>query len=415
MGEERAAELRDGAPGADLRPEQVDALLQLSSCFDQSESDVIAFDRLLTALKGMIGFSSCSIHLLDGHGEEMYLIASRDVPESIPEAILEATRHESLESSYMKPLLAKEPYRPTEHIARGEQMGSVQAESIFQGEMVKVPLLSAGRLVGAMTIIKSGADERWFASHKRWLAMIGAHLGSLIEQRVDNAVRQSTASLREREWMSRELNDRLLQYASAIRLAAERARLKWEAREMASMAQCLRDIEELAADVYADIREEMISLAFIGPADQDILGRMREYLARFQQQWGVQITFTVVDPTGALDHIRGPAAQLFRITQEALTNVRLHAGATQAEVSLETDGRTLRMLVIDNGRGFDAAQVPPEKMGLKVMAERAAEIGGVLTTISSPDEGTVISLEVKDFVSRLRARSSAAAPVVDAL
>lgn len=377
-----------------LHPEQVDALLELSQCFDQSENDVIAYDKLLTSLKDLIGFSSCSIHLLDGHGLEMYLVASRDIPESIPATIVEQTRHESLESGYMKPLLAKEPYLPTEHIACGDRFSTVSAESLFQGEMVKVPLIANGRLTGAMTLIMSEVDRTWFADRKHWLSLLGNHLGQLIEQRMDWAVRKSTALLQERAWMSEELTDHLLQYVSAIRLSAHRARQKWLSQDHEGMGQLLVDIEEMANDAYADIREEMISLSFLKPDEHDVLGRIREYLARFQHQWGMRIVFTVVDPAGALEHMQDTTAHLFRILQEALTNVRQHANATQAEVSLETDGRILRMLVVDNGCGFDANGVPEEKSGLKVMAARAAQINGRLNVTSSPENGTMVRMEV---------------------
>ena len=379
---------------SDLRPEQVDALIKLSDCFERSENDVIAYDKLLASLKDMTGFSTCTIHLLDGHGIEMCLVASRDVPDTIPESILEATRHESMESGYMQPLLAKEPYRPTDHIACGDRLGTLDAGSIFQGEMIKVPLLSGGRLVGAMTIIKNDGSPTWFESHKLWLSIVGNHLGSIIDKRMDSAVHQSMALLQEREWMSKELNDRLLQYIGAIRISANRARQKWEAGDHADMGRCLRDIEEMANETYANIREEMVSLGFMRPSETDVLRRMREYLARFQRQWGIKIVFTVVDPVGALDHIQSTTAHLFRILQEALTNTRLHSNATQAEVSLETDGNVLRMLVVDNGIGFDVDRVPEEKTGLKIMTERAAQIGGTLQMISRAGDGTVVRVEV---------------------
>lgn len=384
----------DSSDLADLCPEQVDALIKLSDCFERSENDVIAYDKLLASLKDMTGFSSCSIHLLDGHGLEMYLVASRDIPSTIPESIVEATRHESMESGYMQPLLAKEPYRPTDHITCGDRFSTLDAKSIFQGEMVKVPLLSNGRLIGAMTIIKNDGDSTWFESHKPWLSIVGNHLGSIIDRRMDSAVHQSMALLQEREWMSKELNDRLLQYIGAIRISANRARQKWETGDHADMDHCLRDIEEMANETYANIREEMVSLGFMGPSETDVLRRIREYLARFQRQWGIKLVFTVVDPVGALDHIQSTTAHLFRIMQEALTNTRLHAHATQAEVSLETDGNVLRMLVVDNGIGFDVDRVPEEKTGIKIMAERAAQIGGTLQMISRAGDGTVVRVEV---------------------
>lgn len=385
-------------PGLDAA--QLEGLLRLSQCFQQGETDVIVYDRALTVLKDLTGFSSCSIHLLNRTGLEMYLVASRDVPDSIPDSIIEATLQESMDSGYMKPLLAKDPYRPIDHIEEGDQLSSVSAASLFQGEMVKVPLLSDGALVGAMTLIKAEAGPEWFLQQRPWLSVIGTHLGSLMEQRIGIARLQSSALLQERAWTSRELGEHLLRSVDAIRLAAEDASAKWESGDVGGIGACLADIERLAGGAYADMNEEMVGLRFMDASEQDVLGRIRAYLARFQRQWDMKVVFTVVDPEGALNYMKGAVAQLFRVMQEALTNVRLHAQATEAEVSLETSGSLLRMLVVDNGAGFDAGAIPPDKLGLKIMGERAAEVGGTLHVISSPGEGTVVRMEIPRAIGR---------------
>ena len=85
--------------------------------------------------------------------------------------------------------------------------------------------------------------------------------------------------------------------------------------------------------------------------------------------------------------------QMIRIIQEALTNIRRHAGAQSAAVTLRAAGATLEVTVRDDGRGFDPAHVSRgywPQFGLQAMRERAESIGGSLTVESCPGEGAVV-------------------------
>jgi len=103
-----------------------------------------------------------------------------------------------------------------------------------------------------------------------------------------------------------------------------------------------------------------------------------------------------------LDGLRLPSAletALYRIVQEALTNVVRHAGASQVSVLLESRGETLVVIVEDDGCGFDADRLmhssPSEHwLGLHGMRERAELLGGTLTIESSPGAGTAVFVEV---------------------
>jgi signal transduction histidine kinase len=92
---------------------------------------------------------------------------------------------------------------------------------------------------------------------------------------------------------------------------------------------------------------------------------------------------------------------LFRILQEALSNVRRHADVQEARVSVQEAGERLVLTIADHGRGFDpppltgpCATDRPEHIGLRGMRERAAFMGGTLTVESSPGHGTRVRVEV---------------------
>jgi signal transduction histidine kinase len=90
-------------------------------------------------------------------------------------------------------------------------------------------------------------------------------------------------------------------------------------------------------------------------------------------------------------------ASLYRICQEAITNVAKHAGASRVEVLLEEVDGGIRIQIADDGRGFRPTpdEVPePGHLGLTAMRERAELLGGTLTVKSAPGEGTLIEVWV---------------------
>jgi two-component system nitrate/nitrite sensor histidine kinase NarX len=97
--------------------------------------------------------------------------------------------------------------------------------------------------------------------------------------------------------------------------------------------------------------------------------------------------------------------ELLRICQEALTNVRLHAGASQVKVTITKTNGWLTIVVTDNGCGFVMGSVRddavgPQRHGLQVMKERAKSIGGGVWVMSVPGHGTEVRVEIPPSSSK---------------
>jgi len=82
----------------------------------------------------------------------------------------------------------------------------------------------------------------------------------------------------------------------------------------------------------------------------------------------------------------------YRIAQEAFNNIHKHAQATQAWATLQRQSDTFILTIRDNGRGFDPTAIPEERLGLKIMQERANEIGADFLLESEPGQGTQITI-----------------------
>jgi len=130
---------------------------------------------------------------------------------------------------------------------------------------------------------------------------------------------------------------------------------------------------------------------------------LSEYLHEFSQQAGLEVKLEVRQESDITHLAPEVEVQLVRIVQEALHNVRKHAGARTAWVRFSREGADILMSVEDDGVGFDPA-VPPadgrRHFGLASMRERAESVGGVLTVRSLGGTGTQVVVRLPLRVAR---------------
>ena len=207
----------------------------------------------------------------------------------------------------------------------------------------------------------------------------------------------AAAEERERRRLARELHDQLGQHltAFALGLADVRRLLRGGASADARLAQ----LEALAQAMASDARYLALELR---PPELDDVGlesALETYVAEWSARYGIAAEVAV---TGAAFGQALPAevaSALYRIVQEALTNVAKHAGARQVSVLLEKPEREARLIVEDDGRGFDpeatrARAKAERRLGLASMRERAELLGGEVEVESRVGRGTTVYVRV---------------------
>jgi two-component system sensor histidine kinase UhpB len=200
-----------------------------------------------------------------------------------------------------------------------------------------------------------------------------------------------SAQEEERKRIARELHD---DTAQALTSLLVRLRLLERAADDDEVRQGLSELRGLTADTLDGVRRLAIALRPPVLDDLGLAPALRAHVEEFSRHWPVQVTFSC----GRLGWVP-PDVELvlYRIVQEALSNVARHAGASRAEVKLSRRGRVLRLTVADNGSGFDVAVARGSReagLGLFGMEERLALVGGVLTVESAAGKGTRVSAEV---------------------
>jgi signal transduction histidine kinase len=196
----------------------------------------------------------------------------------------------------------------------------------------------------------------------------------------------------ERRRIARELHDQTGQALTALKMNLEAIRTSSK-----DHPTNLKVVESV--DIVDGLLEQIRNLALdLHPAVLDDFGlpaALRCYARRLAQRGGLQLDLGVADFAERLP----PAIETtcFRVAQEALTNVVRHARARRVAVELRSDGVTARLLVRDDGVGFDAAAGPADgpadrHLGLLSMRERVALAGGDIVIASKTGTGTEIAV-----------------------
>jgi signal transduction histidine kinase len=128
--------------------------------------------------------------------------------------------------------------------------------------------------------------------------------------------------------------------------------------------------------------------------DLGIVAALEWQAREFEKQLGIVCIFRSADKEIELDPDH--ASALFRIFQEALTNIAKHAGATRVTVTLRRQRQHLTLSICDNGRGITPAdRLKPQSFGLRGMSERARALGGTLGLSQAPGGGTMVAVKIR--------------------
>ena len=191
----------------------------------------------------------------------------------------------------------------------------------------------------------------------------------------------------ERQRLARDLHDDLGQLLTAIQLNVSRIRNKFEDKP-----QLGREIDQIIGNIKeaADSLRRLCS--GLRPPLLDDLGfssALRDHALDFEKRWGIMVQLHGSIDDSLLSSLE--SVTLFRIAQEALTNVLRHAGACKVDISLEQKDRTIALVIQDDGKGFNLVKKQAlVTSGLHGMRERADLCGGNLVISSTPGAGTSV-------------------------
>jgi len=220
------------------------------------------------------------------------------------------------------------------------------------------------------------------------------------------------AVMQERERLSRELHDGVAQLVADLLLRLDTIKELVEAGRRQEAEAELERLHGVADEIYEDVGESIAGLR-TNVAERGLIRALQDYVDQFEERHQIATSLRTDDAADQLAPLA--ALQLFRLIQEALTNVRKHAAAQTATVTLMSDGSGhLKVVIADDGQGFIPGPQRNGKarpLGLTSMRERVEALGGTFQVNSQPGSGTQVTATIPmPRTSRENGHAALAAP-----
>lgn len=252
-----------------------------------------------------------------------------------------------------------------------------------------VPITAQGTVKGVLSL--AADPPRRFATRDTAALMLFARFAGagLRVMRLLARARQA-AALEQRQALARDLHDSVTQTVFSLQLAAQVALDNWEGQP-AQAREALEMVLHLALGASAEMRTLLFELRENALESEGLARALERYVDMVRHRTALQVDLHVAWAR------RWPAPYeeaLYRVAQEALTNVVKHARATQARITLSADAGGASLFVEDDGIGFATAEPEVDSYGLVVMRERVSGLAGTLRLGNRPRGGAYVHAEL---------------------
>jgi len=266
-----------------------------------------------------------------------------------------------------------------------------QGSSTLYPNLMGLPIQAPGKpTLGVLLVGK----EIWaILSHAqiRLLETVAAEAALVLESENDLLEVEYKAVIQERSRLAREIHDGLAQTLAYLKLQVSQMNNYLTRGDNARLKDALRSSLNALTEAYLDTRQAIDNLRL--KPEEGLEHWLSQVAADFRQISQVETRVSIVEePVNLAPEIQ---AQMIRVVQEALTNVRKHAQASQVSIILREWQGDYLLEIIDNGRGFLPDDIPGlSQYGLRGMRERAEMIGADFQIISQPNQGTTVRLRL---------------------
>ncbi len=366
----------------------IDALLSIT----KPEADFITIEKIFQKAIGPVqeitGFSTVTARLYDPDRKCFRLMAHAGMT---PEMVKNLNCISDDNPIFLEIIKKKEPAVKTP-VKFVQELG--YKRTIF------VPLVSGDAVIGSIDL-PTKSDYFPTEDEFRWFALVGRMLGSMIYQAQLTERLQSMAVIQERTRLANELHDEFSQIVRSMKWGLEEARITLENKQLEQTDETLEKLETMVQHTVDYLREEMLSLRERVDSSEGIIPIFEGMLLRFERNWGIKTKF-MNEMKVATNHTiflsSNTEIQLIRIVQEALMNIRRHANAHMVTIKVAEDMDSMVFSIIDDGIGFNLEDIPHERLGLRIIRERASGVGAMVRIDSIKGAGTILRIEVPNYL-----------------
>jgi len=370
--------------GIETKSRELATLYDVASFLNSSKSAELLCDGVLERMVPLIGAVGGVVRLTDAKQEQLQVVAARGVSDAFlaDETYLAVGRCICGE-------VARDGIAVSADFTLPSHPPLLQACSKDGFKAVAaIPIRSSQNAIGMLNLFFD-AVRILPPAEVRLLESVGLHLGIAIENQRLIARQREMAIFEERNLLAQELHDSIAQSLAFLNLQAQMLQDDLEQKKLDDAMQILAQIREGVQESYDDVRELLVH--FRTRMDHpDLESAIASALQKFEGQIGIRTRFVRNGPLPEIapEH----ALQAMHILQESLSNIRKHAQASEVEVELST-AADCQLTIRDDGKGFDpASNIGDTHVGIRIMRERAHRFGGTLNIVSTPGQGTTVSL-----------------------
>ena len=312
-----------------------------------------------------------------GEGVEEFVGVRGGETTSKLERVIERKRSERVDSI---------PDDPEAEGALADQIGARAA--------LYVPLIVADRTLGVVVAVDKERRNRRFSEDDLQLAELFASRAAIALELSERVHRESLrgvveAQESERRRIARELHDEAGQALTSILFGVRELR---RARDVADARRAADAITSLVSEALDDVRRLASELRPQILDDFGLVPALERLTQSFADRTGIEVQLRTPEDEERLTSEQ--ETTLYRVAQEALTNVAKHARAASVAVELGRRDEHVELTVRDDGRGMDAPPRPGASFGLAAMRERVALVGGTFRIETTPGGGTTLRVSV---------------------
>jgi two-component system nitrate/nitrite sensor histidine kinase NarX len=255
--------------------------------------------------------------------------------------------------------------------------------------VVNVPVQMHDRQMGEVSLFFH-ARVSPSPAERSLLEALSSHLAGAMENLRLNALAREAAVSGERHHLSRELHDSIAQSLAFLKIQVQLMRDAMQSQDKAAMQSVLDEIDIGVRESYGDVRELLVHFRTRTNAE-DIEAALATTLRKFEVQTGLRTALAITG--NAMPLAPDIQIQVLHIVQEALSNVRKHARASQVWLRVEQQP-AWGFEVRDDGVGClgDDGSIDDTHVGLQIMAERAQRVGAAFEVRSAPGKGCSVCL-----------------------
>jgi PAS domain S-box-containing protein len=363
------------------RTQELSALYEVSAVASSSTDLETTLAQVTKIIIEAVEGDSGGIHLLDEENKNLILAYQQDVPQRTIEQRQVVPIGDSLLG---KVLENGEPIYVSNALHEpGVSIRFTESYS-WQG----VPMRASGKDIGVFSILGKPGRPGFSEDEISLLTSMVEQAAAVVESARLRKQSEFAAALEERQRLARDLHDAVSQTLFSASVIAQTLERLWE-RDPELVRQNLVELERLTRGALAEMRNLLFELRPAALEQADMVELLQQLADGFTGRTHAKINLVFNDRNHLPFDVR---AAFFRLAQEALNNIIKHARAQQAWINYFSEVGHARLVIKDDGRGFDLNNIQTGRLGLEIMQERAMAIGASLVIDSQPGEGTQVEI-----------------------